>query len=602
MDLPQISISELENQILAKNYPQAELLLSQIMQHQTATKMEFNLPPANRTLTNEQKMAEGYQVVEHLAAMLTVLLSDKAYTPSPNMLQYYYIHKRFLTYIFMASSYRNTEHIIRNLGLDKKSEFNKQEIQRLLVLLTPESSVKLPWETLAKHMPADVSQAYLGLLSTNSIIMTPTLSEQLNYLAGLAKHLPTINAPKLRSLNLLTLTYFHVSNFTGSDKYVFKQWAARCYQQAAAQHLLEKVVVKEPVTGQKPTLVLVHEYYRSGHAMYRCYHSLFLALKSYFHVVAVVLENEIDEVAEQDFDQVLKVKDPLDAGAFLNHIKNAQPDVVLYASIGMSHYAALLATQRLAKVQIACAGHPSSSYIDNIDYLLFEDFGKNHDDMANILSEKWLPYPHAFTPMGCSPYKVTATEKDTEVVNILVNGVVQKVSPQTLRVCQQLTEKSDKPLHFHFFMAEAKQDIEYYATHSVLRRLLPNSTMHGVQSYNDYMNTLAKFDFAIATVPFGGANSNLDVIRLGIPKLFVYDGVDLPGMTDYQIWSSVGIMDGYCENTDAMLEKGLAWINDPQLLSDISDKLKADDIQALVNQDVKMTADNRILEAIKTVL
>jgi hypothetical protein len=149
-----LSLSDFETPVLKGNYAEAEKVLQKLMQNQRKGVMSFNLRPAGRKLSTSQNLTEGYQVIEKLATLITKMFCDVDYKPSEAMFNEFVMGKKFIAYLFTASSYQNTDHIIVNLGLDTKGNYTKDDIRKFMMSFVPESSYDLPWTKLASYMPS----------------------------------------------------------------------------------------------------------------------------------------------------------------------------------------------------------------------------------------------------------------------------------------------------------------------------------------------------------------------------------------------------------------------------------------------------------------
>lgn len=603
--LESVSLMALESAVLKGDYTNAEKIIQLIMKNQRIGKMEFKLPPKGRSLNQQQTDLEAYQLVERLATLITKMLSDSSYVTSQAMFKEFVLGKRFLSLLFLASSYRNTDHIMRNLGLDKRTNYNKEDIRRFLILICPNSNFKLPWKMLSSHMPAEVGQAYLGIMTAMNVLIEEKASENMNELAALAKELPVMSYKKPEDLNLIMAAYFGVSNLTGKDKYELKKWTVKNLEFFMDQFLSKEVkarIKREVATknNEKRTILVIHERYTSSHAMHRCYHGLIAGLKDDFHVVGMSHKEAIDSLAKEDHHEFIEFVDLNDIESIINNILDVKPDIILYPSLGMSLYAPLLATQRLAPIQCACPGHPSSSHSDNIDYMLYGQIGVDKSLIQAHFKEKVIEM-RGLPPMACNEFVLEAFVAD-DVYKICVNGVIPKVSFELIDVCQRITAGTDKKIEFQFFLGSSKLDLEYYAGMSALRRYLPNAKIHHYSDYNTYMNVLAQCHFAIPTFPFGGSNSNMDCIRLKLPKLFIVDERVFVGYTDLQIWNDLGIMTGYCKSVDDLVERSILLIEDESELEMMKKSLDSFDLEAYNRQTTTNKLDSQMSEVLETLI
>src|SRR5690606_24788807 len=127
----------------------------------------------------------------------------------------------------------------------------------------------------------------------------------------------------------------------------------------------------------KPVLLIVNEYFQTGHAMYRCYAPTIDALRAHFYLVGLTPKRNCDENSIKLFDEhhYIEWSDYADASikGTVDSIRKINPHAIYYPSIGMGITSILLANLRLAPCQFMSLGHPASSHSDVIDYCLLED-------------------------------------------------------------------------------------------------------------------------------------------------------------------------------------------------------------------------------------
>ena len=602
------SITEFEQTIISRNYAQAEQQIKELVVLYEQGRIALTLAPFDRQLNQQQADLESYQVLEKLAFSLTLWFSDPNWQMSSEIFSYLIMKKQFINSVFAASSYHSTDHILTNLGLLGKANYSPEEIKRILVVFTIESDISLPWPALLQHMPVETAQTFTGLVASIGLQLSARAQNNINTILHMVEHLPVIEVPNINLFLPLLLAFFNCSSLTNPDKYKLKQWIAKAIQGYVDKNLTPKYKkqlkneVKSRPFLQQQTILFIHEHYNSHHAMYRCWHSSFKTIKDKFNTVALVKEDEIDDLAKQDFDQVVCFKDEWELESILQHVFAVKPDMIIYPSIGMSAHTPFLASMRLAPIQVALPGHPSSSYISAVDYFIVSREGMTDADMDRILTEKWIECEDG-------PGQVVLLEPEKRIVNtqtdeikIVVNGVIQKVSHQLIEMCQRITEQAEKKVTFVFFMADPKQDIEYFAAMTLLRKFLPNSILYPFSNYDDYLDRLAQCQFAIPTIPFGGTNSNIDLLRVGIPKLYLFDHGDLSGTSDRQIWLEVEETSGYCESVEVLEQRAITLINQPETLAELTAKIENIDISKVALNSKGETSGSRLLNSITKVM
>lgn len=608
LDTKPASINDFEQAVLSRNYEEAEHLIVKLIKLYGKDKITLTLAPFDRKLSPEQADLESYQVLEKLAYTLTIWFSDPNWQPSNKIYQYLAMQKHFINSVFAASSYHSTDHIVKNLGLLGKSNYSVEEIKRILLVFTIESDIDLPWSQLLQHLPNETAQAITGLNSSISLQLSKRAEKNISVLLNIAENLSTLESREIKNYGPLLKAFFNCSSLAHEKKYNLKKWISESIQLYVEKEItptfkkrLKKEVKKKPFLKDQKIL-FVHEQYKSGHAMYRCFHSLIKATSEKYTTVGLSSSRAVNQTAKKDFDQYYEIEGDWKISKFVETILDIRPDIIIYPSIGMSEYAPFLGALRLAPIQVVLPGHPSSSYLDNIDYMIMPEEGFTEDEIANIFTEKWIKLPKKSGRMAMLGFHHKEINKSTNVINIAVNGVIQKVSHELVSMCVRLSQRANVQVKFHFFMASPNQDIEYFAAKSMLRRFLPNAELYPFTSYQNYMDILSRCNFAIATFPFGGSNSNIDLIRLGIPKLFVKDTNDIPGIADVQIWEAVNEMSGYCESVQHLEERALELIHHPEELKAITDRVKSIELDkfGLINSEEEN--DSRLVDAISNLL
>jgi hypothetical protein len=334
------------------------------------------------------------------------------------------------------------------------------------------------------------------------------------------------------------------------------------YLSKSLKDSIVKKVAKKPKKGKK-TILIIHEHYRKGHAMYRCYNSFVAGLANDFNVVGLSNKNYVDEIGKKDHHEFYEYDDVYDFDKVITDILEIKPDIIYYPSIGMTNFVPMLATLRLAPIQCMTPGHPSSSMINTIDHIFYHSLGAHDKDIQAFMIEKSTPILGVLNVMPVSDYSLIPPKGNESVIKIAVNGVIPKVNSKLIDICNRITQGTELNIEFQFFLSSPRQDLEYYAAVSMLRRYLPNSKVHMYQDYNKYINILAQCRLAIPTIPFGGSNSNMDCVRANTPKLFVIDESDFVGYSDYQIWDKLDVLNGYCESEDELVKRAVLYIDDP---------------------------------------
>jgi predicted O-linked N-acetylglucosamine transferase (SPINDLY family) len=199
-----------------------------------------------------------------------------------------------------------------------------------------------------------------------------------------------------------------------------------------------------------------------------------------------------------------------------NQIRALEPDIIYYPSVGMSVWVIAMASLRLAPIQMMSYGHPATTHSPVIDYGIIEADTFNVDRFAEKIIT--LP-PNTVRPTEFQPITTRHTPRRGNVMRIAVSAMQVKVSWPFVQAMQEVCRRAEKKIEFHFFAAV--NGVGMYSFLNEMSRLLPNVTVQQSQPYHEYMETMAKCDLALFSFPFGGTNSMIDSLILGMPSVTI---------------------------------------------------------------------------------
>jgi predicted O-linked N-acetylglucosamine transferase (SPINDLY family) len=180
----------------------------------------------------------------------------------------------------------------------------------------------------------------------------------------------------------------------------------------------------------------------------------------------------------------------------------------------MTIWVIAMASFRLAPIQIMSYGHPATSNSPMIDYGIIEEDTFN----ADRFSEKVIPLPaNVVRPTEFEKVTVRHTPRKTDVIRIGVAAMQVKVSWPFVMAMQEVAKRANKKIEFWFF--SACHGVGLYSFANEMAKLLPNVTVQQAQPYREYLETLAQCDLALFSFPFGGTNSMIDAMSIGLPMV-----------------------------------------------------------------------------------
>jgi hypothetical protein len=269
------------------------------------------------------------------------------------------------------------------------------------------------------------------------------------------------------------------------------------------------------VAKERPLVLVAAEYFNSTHAMYRCYGAWIAQLRRHFELVLLAEEQRSDPVAEQLFNQVLRFSyASRDFPAVVRRVSRLKPDIILYPSLGMAEWSVLMANLRLAPIQCASLGHPATTRSEYIDYVLTHESlagdGRCFSETLLLLAEQPMMLAHP----GLSDVRPVA-RTDSGVLRVAVSSRSFKLTWPFLRLLARIRAQANRPLEFHFLAGE--KGAVHQRLEAEINEVVPGAVVHPMCSYTSYMERLSRCDLHLETFPFGGTNSNMDSLFLGIP-------------------------------------------------------------------------------------
>lgn len=257
---------------------------------------------------------------------------------------------------------------------------------------------------------------------------------------------------------------------------------------------------------------------------------------------------------------------PREAPDWRRLIGELQPDVIVYLDLGMHPLPQALAALRLAPVQAMLWGHPVTTGLPTIDYVLspdaFEPAGAEQHYHERLVR---LPgFGHGLDP----PTPLAVTPEPAGPLELICAQSIYKLLPQQdalfARILAALPEA-----RLHLIPhpdAEVREWLRErmrptLAAHAVDadRRLV----MHGYRPLDDFRQLAAGCVLNLDSIGWSGGMSSLDLLQLGLPT------VTLPGATmrsrqTAALLESLGVADELVvDSGDAYVERAVALARDP---------------------------------------
>ena len=343
---------------------------------------------------------------------------------------------------------------------------------------------------------------------------------------------------------------------------------------------------------QKDLIVLVSQVWYDKHSVYRTFIKQVESLTPRFRLILLHFESNLPADYSL-FESVIKIPSSMSIierfQAAAHEIEKIRPAMIFYPDVGMSGESVYLSNHRLAPIQVATYGHSVSTFGSRIDYWigskdveLISRVNENYSERLVLTSGLGVTQslPAFSRAMGRPTEAVKRRRYGTQENLVIINCAWSsfKTNAETLLVLRNIADMvhTSRPgqksirLIFRMFPGIGSGLLLHSTAREEAKAILGDETVEvwGLLSYQEYMSVLEEGDFFLDSFPFGGCNTVMDALSLGKPILTL---------------------------------RGTRWHNriGPAHLEvlGLSD-LVASDVQAYVEQAVKMAIDSNYLQVL----
>ena len=445
--------------------------------------------------------------------------------------------KQQIAYIFNASGYRNMNHLIGLAGTEEAGQF-KLSLKRAAVLLCFLGIDDVPDElmqTALAQPPRVLLTLMLGWLNQRAVL-TPQGEDNRATLLQAGDKLAGVEMTD-RDVGLMVNAWMYCSYAVTPQKHEIKKAFNSLFRDLLYRSGVNPRINLPPRA--KPRILVIHERFIGPHAMFRCYAPYVRGLRSKFEVIALAEEIWIDSASDELFDSIYRISEGAkQLGKIAEVVEEIAPDVIWYPSLGMSHWAVLLATLRLAPLQAVTPGHPATTQMDTIDYYYVANYV---GDPTAVFSETVLigkDAPVEFDPHNELPEQLPGVARPSErEVRVAVNSKVMKLTHKLIAICKELERNSKYPVKFIFLPGE--RHLFFDGLSAAIKAQLPSAEVRPYMGYNTFLKELSKCDLALSSFPFGNTNGAVDTCLLGIPNVVNF-GPEAPSQSDALVIEAAG--------------------------------------------------------------
>ena len=269
-------------------------------------------------------------------------------------------------------------------------------------------------------------------------------------------------------------------------------------------------------------------------------------------------------------DTFVRLPSGLEAAARV--IAAADLDILVYPDLGMDPFTYFLAFWRLAPLQCVCAGHPSTTGIDTIDWFL-SDASAEPDGADDHYSEKLLRIDDFFLPIHDRPVVVPGAATAQATRRYVCGQTIVKLHPDFDAMLAGILDED--PAAEVLLYADGAERVTRVVAQRMAARL--GSAMDRVrivprQGYEEYLATLGTAAVVLDTPHFSGGNTTLEALSLNLP-IVTLPGAFLRGRFAFARLEALGLSQCIATDGEDYVTKAVAVARTPRLRASIVERL-----------------------------
>ena len=375
----------------------------------------------------------------------------------------------------------------------------------------------------------------------------------------------------------MSVVYFTVSYF--AQEYVRR---AKGIMNKAIRERFDAKVTNNP---DPKSIAIVSAKWHRNHAVYKSSSTLVNQLMGDYKLTLVHLgEKAPHDIMTEGFDTTCMAYFKGDKLVLPPSVIDNDFQMIYYPDIGMNAESIWMSNSRLAPIQAMGYGHPDTSGDGScIDYFIG---GTCEKDCFEYYSEQMVLLPGIAQAPAWPSYERKHNWVDNTPVKVACIWGPDKYNYCMLQGLVEISKKTTQPFEWHFYPSPA---INRYAAYvpfvKDIKSMLPNSTVHGGLHYADYMEAVEKCDFTINSFPFGGYNTIVESMYLGLPVVSL-EGPRFYSQAASYVIRQVGMSDLTTTSPIDFVELCAKMINDNEYRATCRKHLADIDLKGLLFENI----------------
>lgn len=451
--------------------------------------------------------------IDEFVSLVHLSLTDDRFDPTAHqyaqMIQVMHLYNS----IVAVSSFNTTDVTMEPILRESNN------VPKLLFLQNARTKLQIEPQKFFELSPKLASLWYSNYMLT---ISQPTADQMKNQY----QHLHAIDERWEPLSHFVSSLYFTSTYFSPDNVREVK----RVLNTALKKRLDETNVIKvDPMVPKRGKIAVVTNKWHRNHAVYKSQAPLVSQLFEDYDVSLyfttppdeapeTMITDGFSKVEHLWFDE--RTGEPHVPESFLR----SDYQMIYYPDIGMSNESIWLSNLRVAPVQVMGYGHPDTSGDNSeIDYFIG---GHIEEDATDHYSETMVLIPGLAQEPAWPSYERSHNYIDDDVVRVNCVWGPDKYNYNLLLLLRQIADRcKDVDLKFHMFTSPGVN--RYGALVPFVQdiaKTLDNFVVHSQQEYYDYMENAEQHDFSLNSFPFGGYNTVVESLYLGLPMVTLEGG------------------------------------------------------------------------------
>jgi predicted O-linked N-acetylglucosamine transferase (SPINDLY family) len=322
--------------------------------------------------------------------------------------------------------------------------------------------------------------------------------------------------------NEFILTQAQVAPLYFQATYYTENSDARPIKEMFNREIKKLAQVQRPIKNypSKNKIAIITDRWQPTTAVYKSLYPMVAALKDKYELTLIHF-NENKATDTSIFKNVKRVSMKQDFKSMdLRSIELNTYALAFFPDIGMNTESVYLSNIRLAPIMVTGYGHPVSTFGSEIDYFIGGQESENIEWASKNYSERLVLIPG----IGATPvdpkYTRTNPERDKFIINCCWTST--KINYPMLTLLREVALEAKKEVHFSFFPSwTVGRYNNAIPLQKYLKDYVPNATIYLDKKYHEYLNIMEKGSLTLDPHPFGGYNTVVDSLFVGLPVVTI---------------------------------------------------------------------------------